>query len=98
VLATQAEVPLGASTVASVKEASAGLATAAGLVLTQLAKSSAPASAVPMLRVASYFSFNRWLDRLRAEDALVADKRDFGALPEDRVVMLDEGSCNEGCE
>jgi len=36
-------------------------------------------------------SFRRWLDRVRAEDALVADKRELGDLLEGQVVMLEEG-------
>jgi len=66
-----------------------GLASAGTLVvaITLLSLALAPiAEAVP--RVASFFSFNLWLDRRRAEEALVADKRELGALVEGPVDML----------
>jgi len=46
----------------------------------------------PMARLplsASALFFKRWLDRIRAEEALVADKRELGAR-EDGDVILDE--------
>ena len=46
--------------------------------------------------IASFLSFNGWLDRVRAEDALVADRRELGALLEGRVVMVTEGSWKGG--
>jgi len=36
-------------------------------------------------------AFNRELERVRAEEALVANRRELGALREGRVVMLKQG-------
>jgi len=54
----------------------------------ELSAATVGVSAVLASRPATFFSFKRWLDRVRAVDALVADRRELGALPEGCVVMV----------